>query len=100
MNQELEISKMLTVSLSHLSDLDIVILKTLNHLEDEYSYITYTLYGDTTVDEQEIYEFNSEFLKNSKQLINLFQLARDNKCHWIRFDIDGPIIEGIPTNDL
>lgn len=95
--EELEILKTLTVSTSHLSGKDIQIIHQLDQLEDEYSYQIYTLYG-TEIEEdlEEIKNFNKTELNNSETLISLFSLARKNKCHFIRFDIDGPELKNYP----
>ena len=96
MTQELEISRMLTVSLSHLTNEEIEILKSVEPMEDAYSYTTYSYYTeDESVDENELDVLNKNLLYSSKTLVKLFQLARKNKCHWIRFDVDGPIIKDI-----
>lgn len=93
---DLEISKMLTVSTAHLTEDDAVYLARSCYFEAEDDLVVYAKgdYGWFVYIPYDLNEYNL-----SKNLKHIFTLAKIFECIWICFDEDGCVIEELNTYD-
>ena len=85
-----EISKMLTLSMAHVSPEACKLLEA----GDYHHVVAYTYEYGWFVSVPEASCFSEE-----ESLVACFKLARKHKCTWVQFDRDGPEEETLKTYD-
>lgn len=91
---DLEISKMLTISTAHLTEDDAVYLDNACYFEADDDLIVYAkgYCGWFVYMPDDLNEYNL-----SKNLKHIFALAKIFDCVWICFDVDGCVIKELNT---
>ena len=109
---KLEIMKVLVASTGHITADDNAMLQTFSGPEDgenlpsdsiraaEDGYGFFVWAGDA--DEPELAEsYYKELLRTgiSKDFVNILRLAAENKCTYVRLDMDGPAYSELPKHE-